>query len=73
MSVDSDGIMISEDGEGIRIEEDQEMTGTCPGRRRVNHLDIITLNVGGMRFQTLRSTLKRFPDSLLGELGIIHM
>jgi hypothetical protein len=28
--------------------------------------DIISINVGGMIFQTKRSTLKRFPETLLG-------
>ena len=30
--------------------------------------DIVTLNVGGLRFQTRRSTLRRYPDTLLGEI-----
>lgn len=29
--------------------------------------EIVTINVSGMRYQTLNSTLKRFPNSLLGD------
>eukprot|EP00116_Pleurobrachia_bachei_P013078 sb/3473340/ len=30
--------------------------------------ELLTINVGGMRFQTWKSTLNRFPDTLLGRL-----
>ena len=28
--------------------------------------EVITLNVGGLKFQTRRSTLRRYPETLLG-------
>ena len=33
----------------------------------LNEGDFITLNVSGMRYETLKTTLHRFPDTLLGD------
>lgn len=38
----------------------EKSTAICPD-------EIVTINVSGMRYQTLNSTLKRFPNSLLGD------
>ena len=35
--------------------------------------DIVTLNVGGLRFQTRRSTLRRYPDTLLGRSYLLYI
>ena len=36
-------------------------------RSEVQSSDIVTINVCGMIYQTLRSTLERYPDTLLGD------
>lgn len=54
-----------------RAEEKMTVTPTANNHRpRLNAVksrDIVTLNVGGLRYQTRRSTLRRYPETLLGK------
>jgi len=67
-----DGSLASDDvehaGHRAVYDDDEDLSaGTVDGPRRRRTHEKVVFNISGLRFETRRRTLARFPDTLLGD------